>query len=155
MRMRLAITLVLAALALAGCTASGASMGNFELQPTRIGWYVGDTAAFTLTLTPSLTRQSPDYVLDRYFAIEEIQYDERGASFGGDYKTRNADDLELVMRQNGTKGDEFVLTPSNASLTLELRVPENLRDSEYVLEIKLFEVGWVRSEPFRVDVRAG
>lgn len=145
---------LLAALALSGCTAEGASSGNFELKPSRIGWYVGETAVFTLNLTPSLARQSPDYTLDRHFAIEEIRYDERGASFGGDYKTRNADDLRLVLRQNGTESDVLTLTPANPTATIEVRVPENLRDSEYVLAIELFEVGWVKSAPFRVDQRA-
>lgn len=153
MRATLLVAL-LAAAAIAGCTAEGASTGNFELTPERIGWYTGETARFTLNITPSVTRQAPDYVLDRYFAIEEIRYDERGASFGGDYETRNPDELDLTLIQNGTAGEQFVLNADAPRVDIELDVPQNLRDSEYVLELRLFKVGWVKSEPFRIDERA-
>lgn len=147
---RLALIVIVAAVA-AGCTAAGAGSSNFELTPDRIGWYTGEIAHFTLNLTPSVTKQAPSYVLDRHFAIEEIRLNERGAAFGGDYETRNPDDVKLVLQQNGTNGEEFTLTRDSPGVDIYLRVPEKLRDSEYVLELKLFTAGWVRSDPFRVD----
>lgn len=138
---------------LAGCTAS-ASGGNFDLVPERIGWFAGERAHFMLNISSSLTKQAPEYVVDRNFAIEEIRYEERGANMGGDYETRDPDDLGLELRQDGATGDQFALNAENPSIDLHLDVPTNLRDSEYVLELKLFKVGWVRSEPFRVDQRA-
>lgn len=149
------VTLALLAFALlAGCTASGASSGNFELVPAKVGWYTGDTAQFTLNITPSVTRQAPGYTIDRYFAIEEIRYDERGATLGGDYETRDPDELRLKLVQDGTVGEEFLLDAERPTITILLDVPAKLRDSEYVLELKLFKVGWVKSESFRVDERA-
>lgn len=139
----------------AGCTASGASGGNFDLKPERIGWYVGERAHFTLNITPSLTKQAPDYVLDRNFAIEEIRFDERGANIGGDFETRDPNDVNLDIQQNGVSGEEFTLDTQNSGVELYVDIPEKLRDSEYVLELKLFNVGWVKSEPFRVDERSG
>jgi len=150
--LRLAALLGLA-LVVAGCTASGASSGNFQLTPDRVGWYIGDTAQFTLNITPSITRQAPGYTIDRYFAIEEIRYNEKGASFGGDFETRNPDDVDLKLIQHNVVGEEFVLDVDNPTVTIQLEVPQKLRDSEYVLELKLFKVGWVKSEPFRVDER--
>lgn len=138
----------------AGCTASGASSGNFELVPERVGWYTGETAEFTLNITPSITRQAPGYTIDRYFAIEEIRYEERGAAYGGDYRTRDPDELHLTLVQNGVAGEVFVLDSVNPTVTILLDVPAKLRDSEYQLELELFKVGWVKSEPFRVDERA-
>lgn len=151
--MRLSLLAALLAAAFAGCTATGASTSNFELTPDRIGWYAGDVASFTLNITGSLTRQSPDYVIDRHFAIEEIRFDEKGAAVGGDYKTRDPNDVSLRLSQNATSGQEFILNAENPSLTIELVVPEKLRDSEYTLELQLFKVGWVKSDPFRVDVK--
>jgi hypothetical protein len=155
-RMRTLALALLPALALAflaGCTASGASGGNFELAPEKIGWYIGERAHFTLSIEPSLTKQSPDYLLDRHFAIEEIRYEERGAAIGGDYATRNPDDINLVMVQNETEGDEFTLNAIAPAVEIYVDIPAKLRDSEYVLEIELFKAGWVKSEPFRVDER--
>lgn len=153
MRMRTFAAVAVLAL-FAGCTATGATGGNFDLEPERIGWYAGERARFMLNITPSLTKQAPDYTIDRNFAIEEIRYEERGASFGGDYETRNPDDVGLVLRRGAESGEEFILNAETPGLDLYLDVPANLRDSEYVLELKLFEVGWVKSEPFRVDQRA-
>lgn len=147
---RFAIVVLLLAAA-AGCTASGASTGNFDLKPDRLGWYVGERAHFTLNLTPSLTKQAPDYVIDRNFALEEIRFDERGATVGGDFETRNPDDLKLTLVQNGTEGQEFTLNHVHPGIDIYLDIPEKLRDSQYVLEVKLFKVGWIKSEPFRVD----
>ena len=137
----------------AGCTASGASGGNFELVPERIGWYAGERAHFMLNLTPSLTKQAPDYTIDRNFAIEEIRYEERGANMGGDYETRNPDDVDLELRRGDETSEQFALNADAPTLDVYLDVPANLRDSEYVLELKLFKVGWVKSDPFRVDQR--
>jgi hypothetical protein len=150
----LALALALALALLAGCTATGASGGNFELTPERIGWYIGERAHFTLTITPSLTKQAPDYILDRHFAIEEIRFEERGAALGGDFVTRNPDDIDLVMVQNETEGTEFTMSAVNAHVELYVDIPAKLRDSEYVLELELFKAGWVKSEPFRVDERS-
>lgn len=154
MRHTTAFALAFAFALLAGCTASGASSGNFELIPERVGWYTGETAQFTLNITPSITRQAPGYTIDRYFAIEEIRYDEKGASFGGDYETRDPDALHLKLIQDGVVGEEFALDSESPTILITLDVPAKLRDSEYVLELKLFKVGWVKSEPFRVDERA-
>jgi hypothetical protein len=152
--MRVGLTiLLLAVLLFAGCTASGASGGNFELTPDRIGWYVGERAHFTLNLTPSLTKQAPDYLVDRDFAIEEIRFEERGAAVGGDFETRDPDAVGLILSQNGTSGQEFKLDARNPGLDIYIDVPAKLRDSEYVLELRMFKVGWVKSEPFRVDER--
>lgn len=151
--MRLTLLALLVVALFAGCTAAGASGGNFDLTPERIGWYVGERAHFMLNLTPSLTKQAPDYFLDRYFAIEEMRYEERGAAIGGDYKTRNPDDLHLEMLQGGATGEEFSLNRTSAGVDLYVDVPQKLRDSEYTLELKLFKVGWVKSAPFRVDER--
>lgn len=145
--------ILLVVAAAAGCTASGASTGNFELKPDRIGWYVGERAHFELNLTPSLTKQAPEYVIDRNFAIEEIRYNERGASIGGDFETRNPDDVNLRLMQDGVEGNEFTLGAADPTVDIYVDIPDRLRDSEYTLEIKLFKVGWVKSEPFRVDER--
>lgn len=150
--MRAYWTLAVVAL-LAGCTAS-ASGGNFDLVPGRIGWYAGGRAHFTLNITSSFAQQAPEYTIDRNFAIEEIRYEEKGANMGGDYETRNPDDVGLVLRRGEESAEEFVLSAERSSLDLYLDVPPDLRDSEYVLELKLFKVGWVKSEPFRVDQRA-
>lgn len=145
--------LVLVAAVAAGCTASGASTSNFELKPERIGWYAGDEAVFHLNLTPSLTKSDPAFTIDRQFAIEEIRFNERGVAVGGDYKTRNPNEVSLRLVRNGTEGEEFRLDPAAPGLELRMAIPDGLRDSEYVLELKLFDVGWVKSEPFRVDKR--
>lgn len=145
---------VLFAAAGAGCTAEGATTGNFELAPQAIGWYAGEEAVFTLTLTPSMTRSSPSFTLDRDFALEELNFDEEGASFGGDYRTRNPRDVELRLVREGVEGESFVLDTENPSVDIHLRLPEDLRDSSYILELRLFKVGWVKSSEFRVDLRA-
>ena len=146
-----AMTVVLLATALAGCTADGASTSNFELKPTRIGWYTGDEAHFTLNMTKSLTHASPSFTIDRQFALEEIKFNEKGLSFGGNYDTRKPEDLSLRLEQNGTVGEEFRMDADHATVDVYLKIPEGLRNSEYVLEIKLFQVGWIKSDEFRVD----
>lgn len=154
MRMRqsvLAFALAAAFALVAGCSASGASSGNFELVPERVGWYVGETAQFTLNITPSLTRQAPGYTIDRNFAIEELRFEERGASFGGDYKTRNPDDVSLVLLREGHPAQEVELDQDNPTILIQVEIPAKLRDSEYTFAIELFKVGWVKSDPFRVD----
>lgn len=139
---------------LAGCASdAGAAKGNFELTPQRIGWYAGEEARFTLALTPTLLRDEPSFTLDRRFAIEEIQLTEKGVTFGGDYSTREPDDLELRLVRGNETADEFVLDATNHSVELVLRLPSDLRDSEYVLEMRIFQVGWIKSDTFRVDVR--
>lgn len=153
--MRATLTFALfAVLAFAGCTAAGATGGNFVLIPEKIGWYTGERAHFMLNMTPSLTKQAPEYVLDRNFAIEEIRFEERGASIGGDFETRDPDALHLTLVQNGTTGEEFKLDAMRPGVDIYVDVPEKLRDSEYQLELKLFKVGWVKSEVFRVDHRS-
>ena len=156
MRARALTTLLVlaAALATAGCTADGAAgKGNFDLKPQRIGWYAGDEAHFTLEITPSLLRSEPSFTIDRRFAIEEIQLDEQGFAVGGDYETKDPDDVALRLSMDNATADEFTLDAQHPRLDLALMLPTDLRDSEYVLEIKLFQVGWIKSEPFRVDLR--
>lgn len=149
---QLALVVLLFAL-LAGCAASGASTSNFELKPTKVGWYAGDEAHFTLNLTKSLTHSAPSFTLDRQFAIEEIKFNEKGLAFGGNYDTKRPDDVSLRLERNGTSADEYKLDAENGTVDLYVKVPESLRDSEYTLELKLFQVGWVKSDPFRVDVK--
>lgn len=144
---------LLCALAFAGCTASGASTGNFSLEPQRVGWYAGEEAHFVLALSPSLTRSSPQFTIDRHFAIEEIRLVEKGVSFGGDYGTRDPLDVSLRLSRDGVEADEFVLDADRPSVDVHLTLPEKLRDSEYVLELELFKVGRVKSDSFRVDLR--
>jgi hypothetical protein len=144
--------LVIAVVAVfAGCTSAAAGTSNFSLKPTRIGWYAGEAGSFHLNLTPSMVHKDPDFVIDRHFAIEELRFEERGANFGGDYQTRNMDDVHLVLGQDNSTGDEFHLDGAHPSVQMSMDIPTKLRDSEYTLELKLFNVGWVKSEPFRVD----
>lgn len=153
MRTRLLLALALAALA-AGCTGASVGTSNFELRPQKVGWYTGEEAHFVLSMTPSLLRSEPSFTIDRRFAIEEIRLTEKGMSVGGDYKTKEPDDVSLRLSRENVTADEFVLDATNGTLDLRLVLPEDLRDSEYVLELRLFQVGWVKSEPFRVDRRA-
>lgn len=146
-----ALALLVLALTLAGCTASGATTGNFELTPARVGWYAGDEATFLLNLTPNLLRQQPSFTIDRRFAIEEVLFNERGARIGGDHATRDPDSIGLQLVRDGTAGEEWVMDKDRPSLEVRVRLPESLKDSEYGLELRVFEVGWVKSDPFRVD----
>ena len=138
---------------LAGCTADGASTGNFELKPARIGWHTGDEAHFYLNLSSSITHSAPTYTIDSTYAVEEIKITEKGLKFGGDFDTKDATQIALRFTQNGTESKEFLLDKTNNSLDVWLKVPQDLRNSEYSLEIKLFNVGWVKSDTFRVDTR--
>lgn len=154
MHVRALVVLTLLAVAtLAGCSANGASTSNFDLKPQAIGWYTGDTAHFTLNITKSLTHSAPSFTIDRHFAVEEIKFNEKGLTFGGGFDTKQPDEVNLTLMQNGTVADQFTLDKEHPSLEVYLKVPEKLRDSEYTLELKLFQVGWVKSEPFRVDTK--
>lgn len=149
------LVLVLLALvaSVAGCAASGASTGNFDLHPTKIGWHTGEEAHFTLNLSSSLTHSAPSYTIDTTYAVEEIKFTERGMKFGGDFSTKDSTQVALRFAQNGTEGKEFRLDAANSSLDVYVKVPQDLRNSEYALEMKLFNVGWVKSDAFRVDTR--
>ncbi len=136
----------------AGCTSESASTSNFTLKPQAIGWYAGEEAAFVLELTTSLGRSSPAFTLDRNFALEELRFEEEGARFGGDYSTRKPGDVNLRLIVNGEEVDKVTLDLDNPRVEIRLNVPESLRDSSYILELRLFEVGWVKSTPFRVDL---
>ena len=150
MRALLALGLVLL---MAGCSASGASTGNFDLKPTRVGWYAGDEARFTLNLTASLLHRAPEFTIDRRFAIEEVTFDERGPRFGGDHATRDPDSIHLRLERDGEAREEWVLNKTNPGVDVVVTLPDSLKDSEYALELRVFEVGWVKSEAFRVDRR--
>lgn len=152
MRARSWLLSVIALAALAGCTAD-ASTGNFSLVPARVGWFAGDTATFTLTIGSSLLNAEPSFTIDRRFAIEKIELSEQGVRFGGDYSTRDPDAISLTLLRDGNASEEFVLNASHPSIDLSLRLPEDMRDSEYALELKLFKVGWVKSDKFRIDRR--
>lgn len=141
---------VLAAL-LAGCTGSSLGPSNFAITPNQIGWNVGDEASFTLTLKPTMLVKEPVYTLDPDFAIAELALDRQGAGFGG-YSTKKSSDVGLHIRQGNAPVEEAALDPGNATVEIRLELPENLNDAEYVLELRLFEVGWVKSAPFRVNV---
>lgn len=150
--LRLLFPLVLAA-ALAGCAAEGAGTGNFELTPEKVGWYAGDEARFTLSITSSLLRSSPSFTLDRHFALEEVRFDETGLTFGGDFETRNPDDVALRLQRANSTSDEWRLDAEQPSVDLVVALPGSLRDSTYTMSVKLFDVGWIESEEFRVDHR--
>lgn len=150
---RLALLALVAAAALAGCAAEGASTSNFELKPQKMGWYAGEEAHFVLTIDGSLLNSAPSFTIDRRFAIEEIELEEQGFTFGGDYATRDPDDVALRLERGNATAAEFLLTPDAPSLDVRLVLPADLRDSEYVLQLKLFNVGWVESDVFRVDQR--
>ena len=147
------IVLALAFVAAAGCAAEGASTSNFTLTPESVGWYAGDEARFTLAIESSLLHGSPSFTIDRRFAIEEIQLVEKGLKFGGDFETKDPDEVALRLERNGTQDEAFTLDEQRPSLDLRLTLPGDLRDSEYSLELKLFKVGWVKSGTFRVDAR--
>lgn len=147
------LILLLAAGLLAGCAASGASTSNFELTPTRVGWFAGEEASFTMSLTATLLRSEPSFEIDRRFALEEILLNERGMRVGGDHKTREPDDVQLRLLRGGVEQESWTLDSSTRDLEVRLVLPDTLEDSEYQLELKVFEVGWVKSEPFRVDRR--
>ena len=152
MHARVTLAALCAVLALSGCTAD-AGKGNFDLKPQSIGWFAGEDAHFTLEIGSSLLGDVPSFTIDRRFAIEEVQLTEKGMSFGGDYETRDPDALDLRLARGNETGETFTLDGEHPRLDLYLRLPEDLRDSEYVLELKLFKVGWVKSDSFRVDVR--
>lgn len=151
MHARVFLAPLLVALALAGCADVG--KGNFDLKPQSIGWFAGDEAHFTLEITSSLLGDVPAFTIDRRFAIEEMQLTEKGMGFGGDFETRDPDALDLRLAMGNETGERFTLDGDHPKLDLYVRLPQDLRDSEYVLEMKLFKVGWVKSESFRVDVR--
>ena len=149
----LAIVL-LAAPALAGCFGvEGASTSNFSLTPQRVGWYAGEEAHFVLSISSSFFRSDPAFTVDRQFAIEEIRFKEKGLTFGGDFETRDPDEVKLRLARDNRTGDEFEMSLDNGTLDVHLKIPETLRDSSYTLALKLFEVGWVESGTFRVDKR--
>ncbi|HWH07865.1 MAG TPA: hypothetical protein VNX21_01610, partial [Candidatus Thermoplasmatota archaeon] len=112
-----------------------------------------DEARFHLNLTPSLLHKSPEFTVDRRFALEEVNFDERGARFGGDHATRDPDSINLRLERDGEAREEWTLDKANPGVDVVLTLPPTLKDSEYALELKVFEVGWVKSEPFRVDRR--
>lgn len=149
----LALAIAAAFALLAGCTAEGAGTSNFSLVPSQIGWFVGDEARFTLSIGSSLAHSAPSFTIDRQFAIEEIEFAEKGLSFGHDYETKDPDAVGLRLERNGTAANQFTLDEANPSIELVLKIPMDLRDSEYSLELKLFKVGTVKSDKFRVDVR--
>lgn len=149
----LVLGLLVIAPVLSGCVEEGeADTSNFRLEPQRVGWNAGDVARFTLSIQETRFSKNPEYTVDRDFAIAEVELDARGVGLGGDYRTRNADDVDLRLYRNGTLVEEAPLDSANSSVDLTLRLPENLKDAEYVLALRLFEVGWVTSEPFRVNV---
>lgn len=145
---------VLIAPALAGCFgAEGASTSNFSLAPQRVGWYASEEAHFVLAISSSFFRSDPAFTVDRQFAIEEIRFKEKGLTFGGDFETRNPDDVKLRLSRDNRTADAFEMSLANATLDVHVVISEELRDSSYTLALKLFEVGWVESGTFRVDKR--
>lgn len=142
--------LVLVATLLTGCVGE-LGVSNFELEPERAGWNVGEEATFTLRLTPTFTVREPSYALDPEIAVEEVRLNEKGVGFGGDVSTRTPSDLGFMLLRNGSAVDEHDLTLNTPEVDLRLDLPEDLEDSTYVLEVKLFRVGWVTSDTFRVN----
>ncbi len=154
LRRALALAVVILFPALAGCYAARgeASSWNFELAPDRVGWNVGEVARFTLQLKPALLAREPAYTIDRDLAIAEIELDQSGFSFGGDYRTRNAGDVDLRLWSGGGEIQETRLDAANPSVGLSIVLPADLSDAEYALGLKLFKVGWISSGEFRVNV---
>lgn len=138
------------ALALAGCT-STLSASHFELKPTEIGWKIGQNALFHLHFDPGTSDQR-EYTVDPVFAITEVRFEKNGLNAFGDYATTRAADLEIALVRGGDPVANYTLTPSARQIGLQLKVPDQLDDGEYRLEIKLFKVGWVKSDVFRVAV---
>ena len=153
MHARTTLLTLVAMAALAGCTAAGAGSSNFDLKPTRVGWYASEEAGFTLAITSSLLHSQPSFTIDRRFAIERLDLTEQGVKFGGDYETKDPDSVNLTLSRDGNVSDEFTLDAEHPSIDVSVKLPDDLRDSEYALELKLFKVGWVKSEKFRVDRR--
>jgi hypothetical protein len=153
MHMRAPLLALLVVAAFVGCTASGASTSNFDLKPQKIGWFTGETAHFTLNISKSMTHSAPSFTIDRQFAVEEIKFNEKGLNVGGSFDTKNPNDVNLTLMQNGTAGEQFTLNATSPSVDVYVKVPDGLRNSEYTLEIKLFNVGWIKSDTFRVDTK--
>ena len=153
MRARVFLGLLVATVALAGCSSGGAGKGNFDLQPQKVGWFVGEEGHFRLTIKETMFRSEPSYTIDRRFAIQEIRFNEKGIGLGGNYETRNPDDVHLRLSRNNVTADEFVLDKDRPSVDIHLTIPNTLKDSQYFLELDLFQVGWIESGVFRVDHR--
>lgn len=139
---------------LAGCATvrSDAGVSNFELAPERVGWNVSDEARFTLSIKGGLLGDAPAYVVDRDFAIEEVFLHERGWAPNANHRTKDPASVGLKLLKDGSEVAEAPLGPGNESLTIAITLPDSLADSEYALEIELFQVGRVKSAPFRVNV---
>lgn len=143
------LTLAAALLAapLSGCSAS-VDAGNFVLTPTRIGWNVTDVASFLLEIAPSRGLDRPEYTIDPVFAVQSLELDTGG--IGGDYATQRPEELGFELVAGNRTVGEHRLVPGDP-VTLRFRLPEDLKDDAYALEIVLFQAGEVKSGTFRVN----
>lgn len=151
MHMRHATVLALLALAasLAGC-AEELSEANFTLTPTKSGWLVNEEASFLLKFEPEGAASSR-YDLDPTFAVTEMRFEKDGLNAMGDFETKRAADLGLYLADAaGNSLGNVTLGAEARSVYLRFKVPEQLDNDVYRLEILLFKVGWVESETFRV-----
>lgn len=148
------LLIVAAVLPLAGCfSAQGAGTSNFTLTPQAVGWYAGDEAHFVLMIESSFFHSDPKFDVDRHFALEEFKFEEEGLTFGGDFETRNPDEIGIRIGRGNETGEKFVMDLANPMLDVYVTLPGDLRDSTYTFSVKLFEVGWIDSSVFRVDHR--
>lgn len=150
MRSIVALGALLVATALAGCV-SEVSTADFELKPTEVGWRAGQEALFLLRFTPDGDTLHT-YDIDPVFAIEEIRFEKGGLNAFGDFETKRAADVSVALVQEGTVVSNWTLTPSAAQVGIRLKLPESLDNDAYTLEMKLFKVGWIESDVFRVAI---
>lgn len=142
----LLLAATLLAVPLAGCSAPFGS-AEFELVPERIGWNVTDIATFTLRFTPA--DDAPTYTIDPVFAVETLKLDTGGV--GGDFETDRPEELGFAIVLNGTAVQEHELSAASPEVTLAFRLPEDLKDESYTLQVSLFKGGDVESGAFRVN----
>jgi hypothetical protein len=149
MRTVLAIAGMLLAGVFAGC-ASSLGTSNFTINPTEVGWKTGEEAVFVLHFNPENANPNV-YTVDPVFAISEVKFEQDGIHLWGDYDTKRAqNDLGLAVLSNGSPVQNFTLTSSSPAAELRVQVPTSLGDGQYRLDVDLFQVGWVKSDLFRV-----
>lgn len=141
----LAVVLVVAPLA--GCSGTFSGGPEFELVPDRVGWNVTDLATFTLTFLAS--EDAPTFEIDPVFVVESIKLDTGGV--GGDFETDRPEELDFALRLNGTAVQQHVLSASSPEITLVFRLPEELKDDAYTVQVSLFKAGDIESKAFRVN----
>ncbi len=134
---------------LAGCTSLDS--GNFTLKATKIGWNIGARANFSLTLEAGRFQEDPVYTIDPLFAIEEVAFERAGANVFGDYSTKTSSDVGLRLLVAGKPVETAELSTGSPTVIIQVTIPDSLEDDTYHFVLKLFEVGTVESNAFRVN----